>query len=77
LLTQLAAELGRIVAAFCPPFLQVSPKGIQLRPPLPWRTFRELLRLEIPSNGETGDTELTRDRSFGDTPLVRRFHCLK
>jgi len=42
------------------------PKGIQLRPPLPWCTFRELLRLEVPSNGERGDTELTRDRSFGD-----------
>ena len=76
-MTQLAAELGRIAAALCPPFLQVSSKGIQLRAPLTWCTFWKLRRLEISSNRERAKAKLARNGSFRGAVVVRRSHRIK
>src|SRR5579864_3915452 len=76
-LTQLAAELGSIVAAFAPALLQIFPKRIQPGPALPWSAFGKFRRPEKPSHGCAGDTKFSGDRSFCQTALVCRSDTLE
>ena len=76
-LPKFATKLRSIMTPFSPALLKVISKIVELRPPLPRRTFWKLLRAEKPSNCGASDAQFTSYCPFCKTSLVSSLNRIK